>query len=153
MSQNSTVTCFISPGRAVPGATARAAAGFGMKGSGATASCRPGRSNGAPHWPQNRCSGGLPAPQDGHGMTNGAPHCPQNFIPAELSPAELSPAELSPAELSPAELSPAELSALHRGHLMPSLLGAPETGCRDLPAWSSPARAVNIGRGRSGLRR
>src|SRR5271163_3650736 len=109
MSQNSTVTCFISPGSAVPGAAALAAAGLGMKGSGATASCRPGRSNGARHWPQNRISVGLSEPQDGHGTPNGAPQCPQDFIPAELS-------------------------ALHRGHLMPSLHGAPETGCRDLPA-------------------
>src|ERR1700749_1475263 len=110
MSPNSTVTCFISPGSALPGTATCTAPGFATKGSGAIPSRRPGRFNGAPHWPQNRCSGGLLEPQDGHSTPKVAPHCPQNFIPAGFS-------------------------AVHRGHLMPSLRGAPRSGCR----WGQPS--------------
>jgi len=68
MSQNSTLTCFISPGSA-----------------GRAAGTRPDASSGAPHWPQNRFSGGLAAPHDGHPEASGAPHWPQNLMPAGLS--------------------------------------------------------------------
>src|SRR5271169_5393264 len=83
MSQQRTVTCFISPGRISLGA--EAGTGRGVYGSIAAESCSPGPSNGAPHRPQNRFSAGLAAPQDGHADGSGAPHSPQNFIPARLS--------------------------------------------------------------------
>lgn len=37
---------------------------------------------GVAHWPQNLCSGGLLAPQEGQRETSGVAHCPQNFMPA-----------------------------------------------------------------------
>src|SRR6516225_8495717 len=102
MSQNNTVTCFISPGSVLP---ASANALF----------CGPGVASGAPHWPQNRCSGGLLAPQDGHALPKAAPHCPQNFIPAAWP-------------------------ALHRGHLMPGLHGAPECALRMAQPIGNPSK-------------
>ena len=83
MSQQRTVTCFISPGR-IPLGT-QAGTGRAVYGSIAAESCSPGLSNGAPHRPQNRFSAGLVAPHDGQAVDSGAPHSPQNFIPAGLS--------------------------------------------------------------------
>ena len=50
MSQNSTVTCFISPGRVL---TVPEIWGFGVSAVGAAESCRLVGSRGAPHCPQN----------------------------------------------------------------------------------------------------
>ena len=94
MSQQSTVTCFISPGRMPLGP--EAGTGRGVNGSAVAESCSPGPSIGAPHRPQNRFSGGLAAPHDGHTDRSGSPQSPQNFIPTKLS-------------------------AWHREHLMPGL--------------------------------
>src|SRR5215813_2356672 len=90
MSQNSTVTCFNSPGSGAPPVAGRATVGLGVL----SRSMSPPSE--APHWPQNRLSGGLAAPHDEHADCRGAPHSPQNFIPAGFS-------------------------AWHRKHLMPSL--------------------------------
>src|SRR5215469_16233317 len=85
MSQNSTVTCFISPGmmltpRLPPLASGRGS-GRELDGTlaGALVTSR------LPQCPQNLCAGGLSAPQDGQVETSSAPQCPQNFIPAAPS--------------------------------------------------------------------
>ena len=64
MSQNSTLTCFISPGstprRCRPARARPGRIGLGCSRNPAGAS----PSSDAPHWPQNRFSGGLAAPHD-----------------------------------------------------------------------------------------
>src|SRR5215471_20487059 len=85
MSQNSTVTCFISPGRVLTPSLPSPASGGG---SGRELDGTPARAlltSGLPQCPQNLWSGGLSAPHDGQVETSRAPHCPQNFIPAGLS--------------------------------------------------------------------
>ena len=42
-----------------------------------------------PHSPQNRCPGGLAAPQDEQTAASAFPHSPQNFCPAGFSAPQL----------------------------------------------------------------
>jgi|HubBroStandDraft_4_1064222.scaffolds.fasta_scaffold08211_2 hypothetical protein len=80
MSQNNTLTCFISPGRVPTGVRIGA-----IRGSGEAEAFRPGLERGAPHCPQNLFSGGLAAPHDRQPAPSGAPHCPQTLAPAGFS--------------------------------------------------------------------
>src|SRR6516164_10159011 len=77
MSQNSTVTCFISPGSVLSPSLPSPASGRDLDRT--LAGALP--TSGLPQCPQNLCSGGLSAPHDGQVETSGAPNCPQNFIP------------------------------------------------------------------------
>ena len=45
--------------------------------------------SGAPHSPQNFCSGGFSALHDAHTAASGLPHSPQNFCPGGLSAPQL----------------------------------------------------------------
>jgi hypothetical protein len=80
--------------------------GRGVYGWPVAESSSPGPSSDTPHRPQNRFSGELAAPHDGHADCRGAPHSPQNFIPARLS-------------------------AWHRKHLMPGLHKLAPARCAD----------------------
>src|SRR6516164_11598597 len=85
MSQNSTVTCFISPGMMLIPSLSSPASGGGAGGEldGTLAGAL--LTSGLAQCPQNLCSGGLSAPHDRQVETSGAPHCPQNLIPVGLS--------------------------------------------------------------------